>query len=333
MHPTISYSQLVRATNGFSTTNLLGSGSSGFVYKGEFNSPDGEGTTLVAVMVLKLHPPKVLKSFTAECEVLRNMRHRNLVKIITICSSIDSSGTDFKAIVYDFMPNGTLEGWLHPDTDYQTEQRYLNLSERVSILLDVANALDYLHYRGTMPVVHCDLKPSNVLLDADMVAHVGDFGLAKILVERSSSSQQSASSKGLSGSIGYAAPEYGIGNMVSTLGDIYSYGVLILEKVTGKRPTDNRFSQGSSLREYIDQALHSRVMDAVDTRLTLDIETELQTMGDSSYKRMIDCIVSLLKLGMSCTQELPSSRLLAGGIVKDLHDIKKVLLGLGGYTG
>jgi len=127
MHPTISYSQLVRATNGFSTTNLLGSGSSGFVYKGEFNSPDGEGTTLVAVMVLKLHPPKVLKSFTAEFEVLRNMRHRNLVKIITICSSIDSSGTDFKAIVYDFMPNGTLEGWLHPDTDYQTEQRYLNL--------------------------------------------------------------------------------------------------------------------------------------------------------------------------------------------------------------
>jgi serine/threonine protein kinase len=87
------------------------------------------------------------------------------------------------------MPNGSLEDWLHPVTDDQPD-KYLNLFERVTILLDVANALDYLHGHGHTPVVHCDLKPINVLLDAEMVAHVGDFGLAKILVEARSYFQQ-----------------------------------------------------------------------------------------------------------------------------------------------
>ncbi|KAF8665226.1 hypothetical protein HU200_054122 [Digitaria exilis] len=151
-HPLISYSQLVRATDGFSETNLLGSGSFGSVYRGELNVQEGVSTNLVAVKVLKLQTPKALKSFTAECEALRVLRHRNLVKIITICSSIDTSGNDFKAIVYDFMPNGSLEKWLHQDTNDQEQQRYLNLLERVAILLDVAYALDYLHCHGPEPV-------------------------------------------------------------------------------------------------------------------------------------------------------------------------------------
>jgi hypothetical protein len=194
-HPLISYSQLVKATDRFSATNLLGSGSFGSVYKGGL---DGQA---VAVKVLKLQTPGAANSFAAECEALRNLRHRNLVKIVTACSSIDNNGNDFKAIVYDFMPNGSLEGWLHADTDGQTERKSLSLLERVSILLDVAFALDYLHCNGPAPVVHCDIKSSNVLLDADMVAHVGDFGLAKILCEESS-----MSSLGVRGTIGYAAP-------------------------------------------------------------------------------------------------------------------------------
>jgi receptor kinase-like protein len=134
------------------------------------------------------------------------VRHRNLVKIVTACLSIDNNGNDFKAFVYEFMPNGSLECWLHPATTSPTEQRSLNLLERVSILLDVAFALDYLHCHGPAPVVHCDLKPSNVLLDADMVAHVGDFGLAKIIVDTSPAIQQSISSMGFRGTIGYAPP-------------------------------------------------------------------------------------------------------------------------------
>jgi len=205
-HPLISYTELVRATDGFSAANLLGSGSFGSVYKGELDDQAAQSTNLVAVKVLKLHTPGALKSFIAECEALRNMRHHNLVKKVTACASIDARGNDFKAIVYDFMPNGSLEGWLHPDTNEQTEERSLDLMERVSILLDVAYALQYLHCAGPAPVVHCDLKSSNVLLDANMVAHVGDFGLAKIIVEGSSIVQQSMSSLGFRGTIGYAAP-------------------------------------------------------------------------------------------------------------------------------
>ena len=205
-HPLISYSQFVKATDDFSPTNFLGSGSFGSVYKGEFDGRDGECKDLVAVKVLKLQTPGALRSFMAECEALQNMRHRNLVKIVTACASIDARENDFKAIVYDFMPNRSLDGWLHPEANDQTEQRFLDLAERVSILLDVAYTLDYLHCDGPTPIIHCDLKPSNVLLDADMVAHVGDFGLAKIIIDGSSTVQQSTSSMGVRGTIGYAAP-------------------------------------------------------------------------------------------------------------------------------
>ncbi|KAG8090012.1 hypothetical protein GUJ93_ZPchr0011g27136 [Zizania palustris] len=325
-HPLISYSQLVKATDNFSANNLLGSGSFGSVYKGELEDHDRESVNFVVVKVLKLQTPGALKSFTAECEALRNLRHRNLVKIITACSSIDNSGNDFKAIVFDFMPNGSLEGWLHPDTN---NQRHLNLLERVSILLDVANALDYLHCHGHIPVVHCDLKPSNVLLDAEMVAHVGDFGLAKILVEGNSLLQQSTSSMGFRGTIGYAPPEYGAGNMVSTHGDIYSYGILVLETVTGKRPTDSKFIQGLNLHEYVELSLHDGIIvDAVDPQLSLDLENELDTPDDSSYKgRVIGCLVSLLRLGLSCSQEMPSNRMSTGDIIKEMSAIKQPLLG------
>nr|CAB3490078.1 unnamed protein product [Digitaria exilis] len=244
------------------------------------------------------------------------MRHRNLVNIITACASIDSRGNDFKAIVYDFLPNGSLESWLHPEThDEQTEQRYLDLAERVTIL-------------GSVPVIHCDLKSSNVLLDADMVAHVGDFGLAKIIVDGSSIVQQSVSSMGFRGTIGYAAPKYGAGNVVSTNGDIYSYGILVLEMVTGKRPTDSIFSEGLSIREYMELALHNGVMGVIDMHLSLSLNNEFQGVGegDSSHKEKTDCVIALLRLGLSCSKELPSNRMPTGDIVKELLTIKGSLL-------
>jgi serine/threonine protein kinase len=202
----VSYQQLAHATDGFSTANLLGDGSYGSVYRGNLCDPTGGEDNVVAVKVLKLQTPGALKSFTAECEAMRNLRHRNLVKIITVCSSIDYRGNDFKAIVVDFMPNGSLEDWLHPNMNNIPEERHLSLVQRVSILRDVAHALDYLHFNGAAPVVHCDLKPSNVLLDDDMVAHVGDFGLARILAEGCSSFQPSTSSMGFRGTIGYSPP-------------------------------------------------------------------------------------------------------------------------------
>lgn len=323
-HPMISYLQLEKATDGFSPTNLLGSGSFGSVYKGDLNGHAEESTNLVAVKVLKVHNPGALRSFISECEALRHVRHRNLVKIITACSSIDNKGNDFKAIVFDFMPKGSLEVWLH-HADEQTEHRYLNLLQRVTILLDVAYALDYLHCHGPAHVVHCDLKPSNVLLDADMVAHVGDFGLAKILANESSLCQHSMSSVGLRGTIGYAAPEYGAGNMVSTHGDIYSYGILVLETISGKRPTDSIFGQGLSLYEYIEQALQNSVIDVVDSRLSLDLESDLQTIGHPSYERKVACLVSVLRLGISCSQKSPTSRMPTRDIIKELNAVRESL--------
>ena len=105
----VSYESLLKATGGFSSANLIGAGSFGSVYKGILD-PD---QTVVAVKVLFLHQRGALKSFMAECEALRNIRHRNLVKIKTACSSSDFQGNDFKALVYEFMHNGSLESWLH----------------------------------------------------------------------------------------------------------------------------------------------------------------------------------------------------------------------------
>ena len=146
----------------------------------------------------------------AECEALRNIRHRNLVKVLTACSDVDSKGNDFKALIYECMVNGSLDSWLHPclGENYLSNQvKSLNLLQRLSIAIDVAVALGYLHHHGEMPIVHCDVKPSNILLDEEMIAHVGDFGLARFIAEDTNQFYTSqTSSLAVRGSTGYVAP-------------------------------------------------------------------------------------------------------------------------------
>ncbi|KAI3801315.1 hypothetical protein L1987_29419 [Smallanthus sonchifolius] len=296
----ISYGKLFKATEGFSLENLIGTGSFASVYKGVL---DESGFT-VAIKVLNLNRRGGFRSFMAECDALRNIRHRNLVKIITSCSSIDFHGNDFKALVYDFMPNGNLESWLH------SIHQMLDLTQRINILKDVASALDYLHCHCGNIVVHCDLKPSNILLDVDMVAHVGDFGLAKILSLEGVSNANNNSSSVFRGTIGYAPPEYGLGSEVSTSGDIYSYGILLLEMMTGKKPVDPMFEEGLTL--------HSYARNALDDDSVLHILDPVLLNEDVDEKSLI----SLVKIGVQCSFESPQNRMDIGTVVHELFSIR-----------
>lgn len=199
--PMISYSELFRATNGFSFFNMVGSGTYGTVYKGSLKG----WYEFVAIKVLNLSCEGAVKSFHAECSALRNIRHRNLLKIKTLCSSIDFRGEEFKALVFQFMPNGNLDQWLHQggDDNNRPQLRKLALQQKLNIAIDVACALDYLHNHCLETIIHRDLKPSNVLLDGDMAAHVADFGMARFLHE---SAQQTISTCEVKGSLGYVAP-------------------------------------------------------------------------------------------------------------------------------
>lgn len=184
-HQLITYYELVRATENFKESNLVGRGSSGTVFKGTLS--DG---AIVAIKVFNMQREGTRKNFDAECEVLRNVRHRNLVRVISTCSNMD-----FRAMVLNFMLNGSLDDWLH------SHKKNLSLIQRLDIMIDTAQAMEYLHHDYVVPIIHCDLKPSNILLDEGMVAHVADFGIAKILAQ----DQQMAQTRTL-GTIGYIAP-------------------------------------------------------------------------------------------------------------------------------
>jgi serine/threonine protein kinase len=204
-HMRVTYAELVKATSGFAPENLLGTGSFGSVYRGTMMEGDQE--VIVAVKVLNLQQRGASQSFVAECETLRCIRHRNLVKILTVCSSIDFRSLDFKALVFEFMPNGNLDQWLHNHLLDDGSHGELSLTQRIDIAIDVALALEYLHHYKPVPIVHCDLKPSNVLLDSDKVAHVGDFGLARFLHQDDTSLPEISSGWATRrGTIGYAAP-------------------------------------------------------------------------------------------------------------------------------
>lgn len=325
----VSYAELQRATNGFSSHNLIGSGGFGSVYMGTM---DHIWQKIIAIKVLDLQRRGGSKSFEAECRALRNVRHRNLVRILTSCASVDHEGNDFKALVFEYMPNGNLDKWLHQQSTFDNDGRKnLTIIQRMNIIIDVAFALDYLHNRGPVPIVHCDLKPSNVLLDEDMVARVSDFGLARLLVETTTqSSQTSTSSVVLKGTIGYAAPEYGAANQVSIEGDVYSYGIILLEMFTGKRPTDEMFNEGLNIHAFVGAALPERAMDIVDPYLLLQEEDD-EVQECFRHKRSItkhesECIVSLLKIGLLCSEESPTERMQIAQALNDLCAIRDIFL-------
>ncbi|WJX65966.1 hypothetical protein P8452_50571 [Trifolium repens] len=295
----ISYYEVVQATNGFNESNLLGKGGFGSVYRGALTH--GE---MIAVKVIDLKSDVKSKSFDTECNAMKNLRHRNLVKIISGVSNLD-----FKALVMEFMLNGSVDKWLY------SNNYCLNFLQRLNIMIDVASALEYLHHGSTFPVVHCDLKPSNVLLDENMVAHVSDFGIAKLMDEGQSKAQTNTLA-----TIGYLAPEYGSSGIVSVKGDVYSYGIMLMEIFTRKKPTDEMFVEELSLKTWISRSLPNSIMDVLDSNL-------VQQNGEQ-IDDILTYMSSIFGLALNCCEDSPEARINMVDFTASLIKIKTLVLGV-----
>lgn len=228
------------------------------------------------------------------------------------------------------MAKGNLDEWLHPEKEIH-EKSSLTILQRLNIIIDVASALHYLHRDCQTPMIHCDIKPQNILLDEDLTAHLGDFGLVRLVTELSNGSDlHHFSSLGVMGTIGYAAPEYGMGSKVSIFGDMYSFGILILEMFTGRRPTDTLFQESSSLHHFVETALPEKVLEIVD-KTAFHGEMSKATNGEehrgSIKKEQMECLVGVLEIGVACSAESPRDRLTMTQVYSKLTLIREKFLG------
>ncbi|KAH9714640.1 protein kinase domain-containing protein [Citrus sinensis] len=257
----------------------------------------------VAVKVFNLQCGRAFKSFDVECEMMKSIRHRNLIKVISSCSN-----EEFKALVLEYMPHGSLEKYLY------SSNCILDIFQRLNIMIDVASALEYLHFGYSALVIHCDLKPSNVLLDDNMVAHLSDFSIAKLLTGEDQSMTQTQTL----GTIGYMAPEYGREGRVSTNGDVYSFGIMLMETFAGKKPTNEIFNEEMTLKQWVNGWLPISTVEVVDPNLL--------SQEDVHFVAKEQCVSFVFNLAMACTVESPEKRINAKEIVTKLLKIRGSLL-------
>ncbi|XP_051150577.1 PTI1-like tyrosine-protein kinase At3g15890 [Andrographis paniculata] len=215
-----TYKELHTATNGFSDDYKLGEGGFGSVYWGK--TSDG---LQIAVKKLKSLTSKAEMEFAVEVEVLGRVRHKNLLGLRGYCA-----GSDQRLIVYDYMPNLSLLSHLHGQCAGEAR---LDWKKRVKIAIGSAEGLVYLHHEVTPHIIHRDVKASNVLLDSNFEPLVADFGFAKLIPEG-----VSHMTTRVKGTLGYLAPEYAMWGKVSESCDVYSFGILLLEIVTGRKPIE-----------------------------------------------------------------------------------------------
>ena len=226
-----SYDMVMEITNAFSSQNVIGEGGFGCVYKGWL--PDGRE---VAVKTLKAGSGQGDREFRAEVEIISRVHHRHLVSLVGYCLSEER-----RVLIYEFVPNGNLHHHLHGNG-----MPVLEWSKRLKIAIGAAKGLAYLHEDCSQKIIHRDIKSANILLDYAFEAQVADFGLARL-----ADAANTHVSTRVMGTFGYMAPEYATSGKLTDRSDVFSFGVVLLELVTGRKPVDETRALGDeSLVEW-----------------------------------------------------------------------------------
>ncbi|XP_042506343.1 leucine-rich repeat receptor-like protein kinase TDR [Macadamia integrifolia] len=275
---------------------IIGMGSAGTVYRAEM--PGGE---IIAVKKLwSKHKETVRRrrGVLAEVEVLGNVRHRNIVRLLGCCSNSEST-----LLLYEYMPNGSLDDLLHGKN--KGENLVADWLTRYKIAVGVAQGICYLHHDCDPVIVHRDLKPSNILLDAEMEARVADFGVAKLI-------QTDESMSVIAGSYGYIAPEYAYTLQVDEKSDIYSFGVVLMEILCGKRSVAAEFGDGNSIVDWVKSKMKSKdgVVEILDKN------------AGSSCASVREEMMLVLRVALLCTSKNPADRPSMRDVLSMLHEAK-----------
>ncbi|KAL8458548.1 hypothetical protein ACS0TY_036175 [Phlomoides rotata] len=284
-----SIQEIERATDHFNASRILGEGGFGLVYGGILE--DGRE---VAMKVLKRDDKQGSREFLAEVEMLGRLHHRNLVKLIGICAE-----DHCRCLVYELVPNGSVESHLH-GADKETAP--LDWCARMKIALGAARGLAYLHEDSSPRVIHRDFKASNILLEHDYTPKVSDFGLARAAMDGSKHI-----STHVMGTFGYLAPEYAMTGHLLVKSDVYSYGVVLLELLTGRKPVD--LSQPPGQENLVAWA-----------RPLLATREGLETIIDPSLKsnEPLDNLAKVAAIASMCVQPEVSHRPFMGEVVQAL---------------
>lgn len=259
--------------------NIIGKGCSGVVYKAEM--PGGEIIAVKKIMASSTALPQ-RNFFKTEVDTLRAIRHKNIIRLLGFCTN-----HQINLLLYDYMPNGSLGEFIHE------KRRMLDWDTGYKIALGAAQGLAYLHHDCVPPILHRDIKANNILLGARLEPYLADFGLAKIVMNTLGANQTE-----LAGSYGYIAPEYAYTLSITDKSDVYSYGVVLLEILTGKRPMDASLGEGRHLTDWVHEMRHCHhdVADILDPRL--------RGMPDPFIQEMLQA----LGIAMDCVHPLPEER-------------------------
>lgn len=299
-----TYEDLVEATNGFSPLNLLGSGGFGFVYKGCL--ADG---TEVAVKELKIGGGQGEREFSAEVEIISRIHHRHLVSLVGYCISENK-----RLLVYEYVPNNTLYFHLH------VSELVLDWPTRVKVASGAARGIAYLHEDCHPRVIHRDIKSSNILLDKNFEARVSDFGLAKLAAD-----MYTHVTTRVMGTFGYMAPEYASSGKLTEKSDVFSYGVVLLELITGRKSVDASQPLGEeSLVEWA-RPLLSHALETEDFKVLVDPRLGTNFVASEMFR--------MIEAAAACVRHSATKRPRMGQVVRAFESLESEDLSNGMKVG